>query len=158
MAGIFVNITSLCCGSYLLSKQFVTNSDPKFTKKDAAIFFIANGIWNFVLTVVWKKGVETLQNEDLLKENEKEELMDPKVPHVIRAFGLLYASVGYFGYIKGYKSAYYLQLLAIGLPYLLGGSALLMYPKRLNFMTYIRIFDIIKATGFLMMFKEVPLK
>eukprot|EP01083_Nonionella_stella_P033458 91604_1 len=152
MAVPFLKMSGLFCGSYLLTKQFIMKTDPKFSEQEAAGFFIGAGIWNLILSQLWKKGITSIENE-----KERKKFGSQKVINFVRITGLLYSSVGYFGYVQKYRQAHYVGVLSCVLCIWAGSNMMFTRPKR-DFMFYVGLTDVIKGIGYIMMLYHVPLK
>lgn len=148
----YAEVSSFCFGSYLLTKQFVINSDPKISKKEAAAFFIGIGVWNQILATLWKEGARSTEDEE-----ERKILMSDSVVIFCRFMGALYAGVGYFGYLKNNKKAYYGAVFASAVC-ILNGLNLMLIRRKNDFLGWVGVSDLIKGLGYAMMLKYAPLK
>ena len=122
------------------------------SKKEAAAFFIGVGVWNQILAQLWKDGAKTTKDDE-----ERKILMSDAVVNFCRAMGALYVGVGYFGYLKNNKKAYYGAVFASGVC-IVNGLNLILIRRKNDFLGWVGLSDLIKGLGYAMMLKYVPLK
>ena len=121
-----------------------------FTRREAAAFWITSGICNVVLAQIFlKDGIESIG------PSIPTYFKDPWLRTKITSIGLMQCGVGYFGYIQGYETGpYYIGTAFVAVTLAFGAWAA---PKGNNFVGWVGLFDLVKASGWAMILYNCPL-